>query len=51
MDLFLYVNKLGSGVLMVKCCFSGLLKIIKLILTLGQVRLSKGFLCPAGKGL
>ncbi len=33
---------------LVKCCLKGLLKIIKLMLILGQVRVSKGRLCPAG---
>ena len=35
---------------LVKGCLYGLLKIIKLMLILGQVRLSKGYLFPAGLG-
>ena len=33
---------------LVKCSLKGLLKMIKLMLILGQIRLSKGKLCPAG---
>ncbi len=38
---------------LVKCCFKGLLKMIKKMIILGQFRLSKDMLCPAalGKGL
>ncbi len=36
---------------MVKCCLYGLLKIMKFMLILGQVRLSKGKLYPAGLGM
>ena len=32
---------------LVKCCLQALLKIINLMLMLGQVRVSKGRLCPA----
>ena len=39
------VKKLGSGALPGK-----MLKMIKLMFILGQFRLNKGYLCPAGLG-
>ena len=46
----LHVQKKDQVHFLVKCCLQGLLKIIKLMIIVGQVRLSKGQLCPAGLG-
>ena len=44
------IKMFGSGALSGLMLELGLLKIIKLMLILGQVRLIKGYLCPAGLG-
>ncbi len=46
-----YHKKFGSGALSGKMLLVRLLKIIKLILILGHVRLSKGYPAGLGKGL